>query len=188
MRIARAAALAGALLLLATPASARGRSPILATLTTPDGERPLEVADVRFVLFRTSYRHTRAPRSESPTGERLQMIERRKECRCIPFADYGRISLSKIREIEIDASPAHPVARVRVTRRNGDLREYAATDLEGGAGLFPPRILLEEDGGATREFPLVLTADGSPAWPDEMVVRILLVRTAPPRAPRQRAR
>ena len=134
--------------------------------------------NVTFVHFETIYRHRAAPRSESPTGERLEVVDRRQECRCVRLADYSQIKMSKIREIALSYPPGERAARVRMTLRNGKVREYAATALYGGDGLFPPRFAATIE-GATREFPLVLGAEATDAWPEESLSRILLVRTEP---------
>lgn len=178
-------ALAAALLLLASspqslPAAASrpGSGPLIYLYSAAGGERGVDAESVIFVHFETIYRHRAAPRSESPTGERLEVVDRRQECHCVRLADYSRIKMSKIREIALSYPPGERAARVRVTLRNGTVREYAATELYGGDGLFPPRFAATIE-GATREFPLVLGAEPTDAWPEESLSRILLVRTAP---------
>lgn len=178
-------ALAAALLLLASiphpvlaGAPRPGTGPLIYLYSAVGGERGVDAEGVIFVHFETIYRHRSAPRSESPTGERLEVVDRRHECRCLRLADWSRIKMSKIREIALSYPPGERAARVRVTLRNGKVREYAATELYGGDGLFPPRFAATID-GATREFPLVLGADPKDAWPAESLSRILLVRTAP---------
>ena len=178
-------ALAAALLLLASTrhpalAAARGpgSGPLIYLYSAARGERGLVAENVFFVHFETIYRHRAAPRSESPTGERLEIVDRRQECRCVRLADYSRIKMSKIREIALSYPPGERAARVRLTLRDGKVREYAATELYGGDGLFPPRFAATLS-GATREFPLVLGEEAKDDWPEESLSRILLVRTEP---------
>jgi hypothetical protein len=142
------------------------------------GERGVEARDLTFVHFETRYRRRAAPRSESPSGERIEIVERRRECRCVRLADYSRIKMSKIREISISYLPGSRAARVRLTLRDGRVREYPATDLYGGDGLFPPRFAATVE-GVHREFPLVLGADPREEWPAESLSRILLERPRP---------
>jgi len=184
----RQSALAAALLLLTalTPWPALcadpkpGNGPLVVLYSAVAGERSVEAEDLIFVHFQTSYIHRAAPRSESPSGERIEIVERRMECRCVRLADYSRIKMSKIREVAVSYPPGSRVARVRLTLRNGKVREYPATELYGGDGLFPPRFaaILE---GVYREFPLVLGGDAQEDWPEESLSRILLARTKPPK-------
>lgn len=182
----RPSALAAALILLSwlpRPAQAAGREPgrgPLLYLYSAAGERGVEAEGLIFVHFETTYRHSRAPRSQSPSGERIEIVERRKECRCVRLADYSRVRMSKIREIAVSYPPGSRVARVRLTLRNGGVREYLATELYGGDGLFPPRFAATIE-GAYREFPLVLGADLDEDWPEESLSRVLLVRPRPPK-------
>jgi hypothetical protein len=172
------------LLLSQTPAAAtstRHPPPALAVLeTSGQVEREADATEVLFVYSATTYRHRRAPESESPTGERIDIIETRHECKCIRFADYSRVKMNKIREIAITYPPDGHKAVVRVTRRNGDVNEYRANELYGGDGLFPPRFAVTID-GQVREFGLVLEDRPGAAWPDELLTRILLVRPPPPK-------
>jgi hypothetical protein len=178
---------AAALLLLSSPALAArapdpkpGTGPLIYLYTEAAGERGVEAADLTFVHFETTYRRRAAPRSQSPSGERIEIVERRKECRCVRLADYSRIKMSKIREIALSYPPGSRAARVRLTLRDGRVREYLASDLYGGDGLFPPRFAATLE-GAHREFPLVLGSESGESWPEESLSRILLVRPRPPK-------
>jgi hypothetical protein len=159
-------------------ASTRNPAALL-TLAGEAGEHEVEVHDFRFVYFLTSYRHTRADPDETPTGERVEIVQTRDECRCVRLADWSSIKVSKIREIAISYPPGQRVASVRVTRKSGRVNEYPATDLYGGDGLTPPMFSATID-GTHREFPLILDARPGSAWPDERLVRVLFVRSAPP--------
>ncbi len=183
-RTRRGLAAPALLLLSLTPvaaASTRHPPPALAVLDTADqGEREADATEVLFVYSATTYRHRRAPESESATGERIDIIENRHECKCVRFADYSRVKMTKIRGIDIAYPPDGHIARVRITRRNGQVNEYKANELYGGDGLFPPRFAVTID-GRVREFALVLEDRPGAAWPEELLTRILLVRPPPPK-------
>lgn len=155
-----------------------GTDPLLVFYSVAAGERSVEAQDLIFVHFETRYVHRAAPRSETPSGERLEIVERRMECRCVRLADYSKVKMSKIRELAFSYPPGSRVARVRLTLRNGQVREYPANELYGGDGLFPPRFAATIE-GVHREFPLVLESDADEDWPEESLSRILLVRTKP---------
>ncbi|HET8946437.1 MAG TPA: hypothetical protein VFQ07_05605 [Candidatus Polarisedimenticolia bacterium] len=148
------------------------------------GERTIEVFDLRFASFQTIYKHKAAPRAESPTGERIEVVQKRKECSCVRLADYTSISMRKIRQIDVTYPEAGRVALVRITWRDGKVREYPATGLYGGDGLFPPRFAATVE-GQHREFPLVLPDTPEATWPEERLVRAILYRSGtsspPPR-------
>ena len=184
--------LAAGLLALALPAPApaapnraaakkeKKQGPLLTFQSEAKGERTVEVTDLRFAFFETLYRHKAAPRSESPTGERIEVVQKRKECDCLRLADYSKIKRNVLRQIDITYPNDSHVALVRVIRRDGSIREYPATALYGGDGLFPPRFAATVD-GEHREFPLVLPDTPGAVWPEERLVRMLIFRsTAPP--------
>jgi hypothetical protein len=164
-------------------ATAARHPTFVATLATPAGEHDVEITDFRFVYFKTSYRHTRAPREEISSGERVEIVSTRDDCHCVRLADYSRIKMKSIREIAITYSPGDRVAAVRITRTNGSVKEYPATSLYGGTGLFPPQFSATID-GVTHEFPLVLEGREDAAWPEETLVRVLLSRTTQPAPPK----
>ena len=176
-------------LLLATPADAapnraaakkeKKLGPLLTFQSDTVGERTVEASDLRFAFFQTLYRHKAAPRSESPTGERIEVVQKRKECDCIRLADYTKIKKTVIRQIDVTYPVDSRVALVRITRRDGSIREYPATSLYGGDGLFPPRFAATVE-GEHREFPLVIPDTPGAAWPEERLVRLLVFRTIPP--------
>jgi hypothetical protein len=146
-------------------------------LHTPDGERTIPAVDLAFVYFERIYYHKGAPRSEEATGERLDVEDRRKECRCVRLEDWSKLKFSKTRQIEIEYPPDGRVALLRVTLINGDLRQVRADSLFGAVDSFAPRFAARVD-GEVREFPLLLPEQG--AWPDERLVRLLLKRPPQP--------
>jgi len=158
---------------------------LLTLFSEATGERTVEVPDLRFAAFETRYRHTAAPRSESPTGERIEVVQKRKECACVRLADWSKIKMVRIRQIDITYPEGGRVALVRVTKKDGDVREYPATDLYGGDGLFPPRFAATVEGEHV-EFPLVLPDVPGAAWPSERVVRMILVRPETPPPPKNK--
>jgi hypothetical protein len=164
-----------------SPASAGGHKPGTGkpmTLVSDDtGTRTVEVFDFRFVFFTTRYRNTRAPKSESPTGERIEVINDRQECACLRLADYTKYKFMRQRELAVTYPEGSHVAQVRVTRRDGKVHEFPATDLYGGTGLATPLFSATID-GQLREFPLVLQEGAD--WPRERLVRVILYRSQPP--------
>lgn len=156
---------------------------LLTLFSEAAGERQVEVPDLRFAAFETRYRHTAAPKSESPTGERIEVVQKRKECSCVRLADWSKIKMVRIRQIDVTYPEGGRVALVRVTRRDGDVREYPATNLYGGDGLFPPRFTATVE-GEHLEFPLVLPDTPGAAWPEERVVRMILYRPDNPPPPK----
>jgi hypothetical protein len=158
---------------------------LLTLFSEAAGEREVEVPDLRFAAFETRYRHTAAPKSESPTGERIEVVQKRKECSCVRLADWSKVKMVRIRQIDLTYPEGGRVALVRITRRDGDVREYPATSLYGGDGLFPPRFSATVD-GAHLEFPLVLPDTPGAAWPEERVVRMILYRPDTPPAPKKK--
>jgi hypothetical protein len=159
------------------------KGPLLTFVSESRGERTLEVFDLRFASFQTIYKHKAAPRSESATGERIEVVHKRKECSCVRLADYSKIALRQLRQIDVTYPEGGRVALVRFTWRDGKVREYPAGDLYGADGLFPPRFTAVVE-GEHREFPLILPATPEAAWPEERVVRMILFRpgTSPPPA------
>jgi len=158
------------------PAASKKKGPLLTFVSEARGERMVEVFDLHFACFETRYRHTRAPKSENPTGERIEVIQKRKECSCVRLADWSKIKMPRIRQIDITYPVGERVARVRVTKRDGTSREYPATDLYGGVGIFPPRFVATVE-GEHREFPLILPDTPGAAWPEERLVRMLVYRS-----------
>jgi hypothetical protein len=173
-------------LLLAAPAAAAvhkaGTGQLLTLVSDETGTRAVEVFDFRFVFFDTRYRHTHAPKSETPTGERIEVIEKRRECACLRLDDYARITFGHVREITITYPEGRREARVRVTRRDGKVHEYPVSELYGGTGLMPPRFSATID-GQVREFPLMLEDIEGADWPGERLVRAALYRPPLPPPP-----
>jgi hypothetical protein len=173
------------LLLLAAPAlspeaagnaaearAARGNETLI--LDAPGGERTLPAVDLRFVFYERIYYRRHAPRSEEAKGERLDVEDRRRECRCLRLEDWSKFKFSKVRQIEIVYPPDGAVALLRVTELDGGMRELRADSLFGAVDSFAPRFAARID-GEVREFPLLLSERGS-AWPEEKLVRLLLKR------------
>ena len=152
-------------------------------LAGPGGERTLPVSDLVFVHFERVYYQRSAPRSEDPAGHRLEIEDRRRECRCLRLEDWSKVKFKMIRQIEFIYPPGDPVARLRVTERNGQVRELRADSLQGASDSFAPRFAATVD-SQQREFPLIL-AEGE-IWPDERLVRLLVQR--PPQGARPPAR
>jgi len=145
-------------------------------LYTPAGERTIPAVDLTYVYFERIYYHKGAPRSEEATGERLDVEDRRKECRCVRLEDWSKLKFSKTRQIEIEYPPDGRVALLRLTLVNGDLRQVRADSLFGAFDSFAPRFAARVD-GEVREFPLLLPEQE--AWPEERLVRLLLKRPPP---------
>lgn len=188
---ARAAALGFLAALALDPASAspasrpaRPRGPAIVLSSADVGERTLETSDLRFVFFRRTYYQKHAPRSEEASGRRVQVEDRRKECRCLRLEDWSKVKFKSLRQIEILYPPGERAARLRLTERAGAVREIRADGLFGGGGPATPFFAAMVE-GAEREFPLVLGDDPRDEWPAERLVRILLVRLPPP-PPRRR--
>jgi hypothetical protein len=144
------------------------------------GTRSVEVFDLRFVFFETVYRHTHAPKTETPTGDRIEVIQKRRECDCLRLDDYAKVKFGRLREITITYPEGRHAARVRVTSRDGKVHEYPVTGLFGGTGLMPPRFSATVE-GQVREFPLMLQDVAGADWPGERLVRAALYR--PPQPP-----
>jgi hypothetical protein len=160
---------------------AAAKAPLLTFVSESAGERSVEASDLRFSWFQTTYKHTSAPKSESATGERIEVVQKRKDCSCVRFADYSKVGLQGMRQVDVTYPEGGRVALVRLTWRDGKVREYRATELYGGDGLFPPRFSATVE-GQHREFPLVLPDTPEAAWPEERLVRMILSRPSPPPA------
>ena len=150
-------------------------------------ERAVPIRDLRFVSFERIYYNRRAPRSEEPSGRRVEVEDRREECRCIRFEDYAKLKFKKLRQIEITYPADATVARVRLTRLTGEVREVGADALWGGRNPLPPRFSATID-GQLHEFSLIADQGDPPGWPDERLVRILLKRPPPKPAPKPSAK
>ena len=150
-------------------------------LEGPGGERTIPAVDLAFVFFERIYYRRGAPRSEEASGERLDIEDRRHECRCVRLEDWSRLKFSKLRQIEFVYPSDDRVARLRVTFLDGRVRELRADALSGAVESFAPRFSARVD-GEVREFLLILPEHGS--WPEERLARLLLKR--PPAPPRGR--
>jgi hypothetical protein len=152
-------------------------------------ERTVEVSDLVFVFYERVYYERRAPRSEGTGGRRLEVEDRRRECRCLRLEDWSKIKFKRLRQIEMVYPPGERAARLRLTLRDGQLKELPVEALFGGTGHWPPRFAASVD-GTHREFPLRLEGGDveEPEWPEERLARILLMRprAAPPKRPSRR--
>ena len=142
------------------------------------GERTVPAVDLTFVYFERIYYRRGTSRSEEATGQRVDLEDRRHECRCLRLADSSKLKFSKMRQIEIVYPPEEGVARLRVTLFDGRMRELRADSLFGAFDSFAPRFAARVD-GEVREFLLILPEGGT--WPEERLVRMLLRRPPPPR-------
>lgn len=179
---AAVAFLIGFLLASGSPEARERRTPRgnpTLVLASDGGERTVPVPDLVFVHFERVYYHRRAPRAEDPSGKRLEIEDRRRECRCLRLEDWTKLKFKMIRQIEFTYPPDGVVARLRITRRDGGIIEIGADTLNGGKDSFGPRFAATLD-GQSREFPLIL-GEGE-QWPDERLARLLLMRP-PPKAP-----
>jgi hypothetical protein len=163
----------------AAPPTPRGNPTII--LDSSTGERTIPAVDLRFVFFERIYYRRHAPRSEEATGERLDVEDRRHECRCLRLEDWSRVKFSKVRQIEISYPPDGRVALLRIVEFDGRMRELRADSLYGARDSFAPRFAARID-GEVREFPLLLS-ERDAVWPEDKMVRLLLKRP-PQRAPR----
>jgi hypothetical protein len=165
----------------------RMSEPVTLVLASPAGaERLVAVDDFRFVWFERIFYNRRAPRDQEPDGRRTEVEDRRHECLCLKLQDFSDIKLRKLRQIEI----VHPAdgrsAILRVTWRNGRVREIGVTGLAGGATSFAPRFAATVD-GRFREFALV-PGEGTHGAGDERLARVILVRLQGGPPPRGRTR
>lgn len=159
----------------------RPEGPLLTFVSTEGGERSVEAeADFAFVAFERTYYTRHAPRSEASSGQRVDVEDRRRECACLRLQDYSRIKFKKLRQVEIIYPSGGRATRLRLTDRVGRVREIPAESLYGGDSPLPPRFAVTID-GESREFPLILGDEASGPWPEERLVRVLLVRAPPPR-------
>lgn len=158
------------------------RQPPLLVLVGPDGaERSVRTPDFRFVHFERIFYDRHAPRSEEPSGRRLDIEDRRHDCACILLDDLTKYKFKSLRQIEIVATPGDPHPRLRLTELNGAVHEHPFTSLAGAVDSLPPRFVATVD-GVVREFPIggqEAAADGS----GERMARVLIV-TSPPPSPR----
>lgn len=151
----------------------------LVLVSAEGAERTVPAPDLRFVYFERVYYNRRAPRSADPSGRRIDVQDRRRECRCIRLEDLSGISFRKLRQIEIAYSADGREATVRLTQRNRRIREYPAATLGGALSPFLPRFAATVD-GVQREF-LLGAQEGADAPPGERLARILLTHGKPPR-------
>lgn len=162
-------------------------TPVSLVLSSPAGaEHLVQVRDFHFAYYERIFYQRRAPRAEEATGRRTEVEDRRHECLCVKMQDYSDIKFRKLRQIEIVYPDERRAARLRLTRRNGEVREYPIEALYGGVGSFAPRFAATVD-SQLREFPLI-PGEGAEAWPSERLVRVLLARPPAPRSARPSAR
>lgn len=163
-------------------AAARGkrpRGPRVVLGSPGGGQREITAPDLRFVYFKRTYYERRAPRAESPGGRRVEVEDRRADCRCLRFEDWSKVRFRLLRQIEISYPEGGRQAMVRFTRRNGQMREVPAGAFFGAAGSLAPRFTATIE-GAVREFPLVLGGGADERWPEDRLLRVLLLPPPPP--------
>jgi hypothetical protein len=180
---ARAALAASVAFILAGGPAGAGpqppRQPPLLVLVGPDGaERSVRASDFRFVYYERIFYDRHAPRSQEPSGRRLDIEDRRRACACILLEDLTRYKFKKLRQIEIVQTPGDAHPRLRLTERNGKVHEHPFASLAGTVDSLPPRFAATVD-GVVREFPI---APENPAatGPGERLARVLLVTSPPP--------
>jgi len=171
----------GALALIAAPAGAGppapARAPLLVLVGPEGAERSVRSPDFKFVYFERIFYDRHAPRSEEPSGRRLDIEDRRHECTCILLEDLTIYKFKRLRQIEIVISPGETHPRLRLTERNGRVHEHPFESLAGTVSSLSPRFAETVD-GVVREFPLA-TGEGPWNGPGERLARVLIV-TAPP--------
>ena len=157
------------------PRTPRGNPTVV--LASPSGERTIPVADLTFVYFKRIFYQRHAPRSETASGSRVDIEDRRKECRCLRLEDWSKIKFSEIRQIELTYPPDETVARLRVTERDGSVQVLRADSLFGARDSLAPRFFATVE-GERQEFPLLLPQDAG-GWPEGRLLRLLLMRPPP---------
>ncbi len=164
--------------------SATAKGPRLVIASSGGAERVVEVRDLSFVYFRRTYYQMRSPRAEDAAGRRIDVEDRRREDRSVRFEDESKARFYVLRQIEITYPEGGREALVRLTWRDGRMREVPAGSLAGGSSQLPPRFAATVD-GALREFPLLLGDAPDERWPEERLVRILFVPTPLPPRPKR---
>ncbi len=163
------------------------KAPRLVLDSASGSERMVTVEDLSFAYFRRIFYTKAAPRSESPSRQRLEVQDRRVECACLRLSDWSKIKFKKLRQIEIVYPRGSRLAVLRLTRRDGQINELSAGTLFGAGDPFPPRFGATID-GLYQEFPLILEDSVEGGWPEETLSRILLVTSPPPRQKRSARR
>ncbi len=164
------------------------RGPRIVLGSPSGGQREIAAPDLRFVYFKRTYYERRAPRADNPGGRRVEVEDRRAGCRCLRFEDWSRVRFALLRQIEISYPEAGRQAMVRFTRRNGQMHEVPAGAFFGAAGSLAPRFTATIE-GSVREFPLVLGGGADERWPEDRLLRVILMPPPPtPPTPRHRAR
>ena len=153
-------------------------APILVLVGPDGGERTVHAPDFRFVYFERIFYDRHAPRSEEPSGRRLDIEDRRHECTCVLLEDLTRYKFKNLRQIEILHGPDDPHLRLRLTERNGKVHEHLFESLAGTISSVSPRFAATVD-GVVREFPLQM-GGALRNGPGERLARIMLVTAPPP--------
>jgi hypothetical protein len=178
------------LLCLPPPAAAAARAaarttarpaagPRLVLRDSEGAERIVQARDLVFVIFRRTFYQRTTPRSVDASGRRIDVEDRREDCRCVRFGDESRAKFKLLREIEIRYPEDGHEAIVRLTWRTGRVREVQAGALAAGQSPLPPRFAATID-GMLREYPLVRGEGPDGSWQDERLVRVLFVPEPPP--------
>jgi len=176
-------------LLLCVPPDARAAArptppppaagPRLVLRDAEGAERIVQARDLVFVIFRRTFYQRNTPRSVDASGRRIDVEDRREDCRCVRFDDESRAKFKLLREIEIRYPEDGHEAIVRLTWRTGRVREVQAGALAAGQSPLPPRFAATID-GMLREYPLVRGEGPDGSWQDERLVRVLFVPEPPP--------
>jgi hypothetical protein len=162
---------------------ARRQPPRLVLHSADSAERMVTVEDLSFAYFRRVFYTRSASRAESLSRQRMEIQDRREECLCLRLSDWSKIKFKKLRQIEITYPEGSRLALLRLTRHDGRVSEVSAGTLFGAADPFPPRFGATVD-GLYREFPLALEDSVAGGWPRELLSRVLLVTSPPPRQSR----
>jgi len=159
-----------------SPAPARDRNHAELVLSSADGgERSVGVGDLAFAYFKRSFYRKAAPRAQEPGGQRLEISDKRRECRCLRLEDWTKIKFLRLRQIEILYPADAGEARLRLTYRGGRLQDVPASALYGSQREIRPRFM-PPVAASIREFPLLLPDAPKARWPEESLLRIVFVQ------------
>ena len=172
------------LLVVASAAAGAGHAPPpkkrpfhsvdLVLSTTQQGERTVEADEFKSAYFKRSFRRQAAPRAETPGGQTVEIRDKRSECRCLRLDDWSQVKFKKLRQIEILYPQDKGEALLRLTYRDGRLKEIKAGSLYGSQTGLPP-LLVATVKGTVLEYPLILTGHPEARWPEETLTRVLFV-------------
>ena len=89
--------------------------PRLVLHATDGAERTVTVEDLSFAYFKRTFYTKAAPRSESPSRQRIEVLDRREECGCLRLSDWSKIKFKKLRQIEFVYPKGSRQATLRLT-------------------------------------------------------------------------